>query len=502
MKKIMENREIKCGIILSYIEQVITILSGLIYTPIMLRLLGKSEYGLYQLAYSIISFLGLLNFGFASGYLRLYFRYKKNEDKVGIESLNGMYLLIFLLVSVLAIVSGIVIIASCGEIFDTGLSLREIERIKTLIFIMILSLVITFMTSVFDCYLTAYNKFIFQRMVMLLKSLLNPFICLPLLFMGYKSEALALVSLLLSVSGFIISIYYCLNKLDMKFKFKTIDLNVFKELFSFTFFIFLSSIVDKINLSLDNFLLGRYSGTVIVATYGVGAQINVFYNKISTSISSIFAPKINAILVKDNCQNEILELFIKISKPLFLILISVWSGFLFFGKIFITIWAGKQYIDSYYVALILMLSCIIPLTQVCGIEIQKAKNMHKMRSVIYFFAALVNVIISIPLIKKYGAIGASIGTLITMIISNCIFMNFYYHKIVKLDMIIYWKEIIPLIRFLIASIIIGIIYLLFSSKSLIESIVYGGIYILCIFCSIMIEYHSSEKKEKIFEKRN
>ena len=484
MKEHIENKQIKWGIVLSYAEQIVTIMSGLIYTPIMLRLLGQNEYGLYQLSYSVISFLGLLNFGFASGYLRLYFRYKKVEDKVGIESLNGMYLVIFTSVSILAFICGIIIINSAEIIFGDGLSKIEIIRIRMLVFIMILSLIATFMTSIFDCYLAAYNKFIFQRLIMLLKSILNPFICLPLLLMGYKSEALSIVSFGLAVLGLTLAIFYCTKILKMKFRFKTIDVNVFKELFWFTFYIFLSSIVDKINLSLDNFLLGRFAGTAVVAIYGVGSQINIFFNKISTSISSIFAPKINYILAKDESSDEILDFFIKISKPLFLILMAVWSGFLFFGRTFIEFWAGSKYESSYYVALILMFSCIIPLTQVCGVEIQKAQNMHKARSIIYFIAAIGNVLISIPLIKFCGAIGASIGTLVSMIISNGIFMNLYYHKRMRLNMIIYWKRIFPVMKTLVASIVVGIIYLIFSSKSVGQTFLYGVIFVLCILVSI------------------
>ena len=38
----------KAGVILSYAGELVKILVSLVYTPIMLRLLGQSEYGLYQ----------------------------------------------------------------------------------------------------------------------------------------------------------------------------------------------------------------------------------------------------------------------------------------------------------------------------------------------------------------------------------------------------------------------------------------------------------------------
>ena len=58
----------KVGVILSYAGQFTKILISIIYTPIMLRLLGQSEYGLYQLVYSVVSYLSLLSLGFSSSY--------------------------------------------------------------------------------------------------------------------------------------------------------------------------------------------------------------------------------------------------------------------------------------------------------------------------------------------------------------------------------------------------------------------------------------------------
>ena len=72
MRRQMKVNQKKVGVILSYISQAIQILSGLIYTPIMLRLLGQSEYGLYQLVYWVVSYLSLLSFGFTASYMRFY----------------------------------------------------------------------------------------------------------------------------------------------------------------------------------------------------------------------------------------------------------------------------------------------------------------------------------------------------------------------------------------------------------------------------------------------
>lgn len=86
MKNLTKNNQLKVGAILSYISMGLGYVISIIYTPIMLRLLGQSEYGLYNLVNSVVSYLGLLNFGFGSAYVRYYSRYKVKDDEENIAS--------------------------------------------------------------------------------------------------------------------------------------------------------------------------------------------------------------------------------------------------------------------------------------------------------------------------------------------------------------------------------------------------------------------------------
>lgn len=79
----MNRKQIKGGIILSGISQTISVIVGLTYTPIMIRCLGQTEYGLYQLVLSLVNYLNLMNFGFNGAYIRYYTIAKEqSEDAV------------------------------------------------------------------------------------------------------------------------------------------------------------------------------------------------------------------------------------------------------------------------------------------------------------------------------------------------------------------------------------------------------------------------------------
>ena len=62
--------QLKIGALLSYVVLALQNLVGLVYTPFMLRMLGKSEYGLYSIAASIVAYLTILDLGFGNAIVR------------------------------------------------------------------------------------------------------------------------------------------------------------------------------------------------------------------------------------------------------------------------------------------------------------------------------------------------------------------------------------------------------------------------------------------------
>lgn len=225
----------KAGVILSYAGELVKILVSLIYTPIMLRLLGQSEYGLYQLVYSVVSYLSLLSLGFGSSYLRFYSRYKAQKDEDGVARLNGMFMLIFCSISVICVLCGLVMIGNIRGIFGTGLTESEYATAKVLMGLLIINLAMTFPNSVFNCSITAHEKFLFQKLLILLQNLFSPFLTLPVLIMGYGSIGMVSVTTFLTFVLLISNMFYCFRKLRIRFAFRGLQLSLLKEMWVFTF---------------------------------------------------------------------------------------------------------------------------------------------------------------------------------------------------------------------------------------------------------------------------
>ena len=123
-------RNLKSGFILSYISIFIQSIISILYTPVMLRLLGESNYGLLQLAISTMSSLSILSFGFGSSYMRFYSQYKADNDNNAISVLNGMSTIIFISVSILSLIVGGFITMNTSTLFGKSMTASEIKLLN------------------------------------------------------------------------------------------------------------------------------------------------------------------------------------------------------------------------------------------------------------------------------------------------------------------------------------------------------------------------------------
>lgn len=490
-----DSKQRKIGVALSYVSIIVNTLVGLLYTPFLISKLGQSEYGLYSLVSSIIGTLTVLDLGFGNAIVVYTAKYREKKEFEKEKKLHGMFLIIYIMIGIFTSLIGLALFFNVNNLFSSTMNTVELHNIKMMMLILTFNLAITFTFSIYSSIINAYEKFIFQKVMSILNTLLKPILMIPLLIMGYKSITMCLVITLVNIIILLSNYLYCRSKLNIKIKFCGFDKSVFKIIMGYSIWLFFSAIVDKINWSIDQFILGAVSGTIAVSVYSIAAQLNILFVSLSTAISGVLLPKISKMVAKGATIQQLTNEFIKVGRIQFYIIFLMASGFVLFGKEFIIFWVGKEYIEAYYCALLLILPTTIPLIQNLGISIRQAMNKQKIATLVNTFCALLNLILSIFLAKQYGPIGSSLGTGIGMLIS-AIIINIYYHYSIKLNMIEFWKTICRIATKMILPVIIIILIMkLIPLSGILSVVIYGTIYtILYIFSGYIFVINDYERE--------
>jgi O-antigen/teichoic acid export membrane protein len=350
---------------------------------------------------------------------------------------------------------------------------------------MAFSVTVSLPASVFSSFVMANEKFVFQRLLQIIQVIVSPVVTLLVLLLGYRSIGMASVVVGVVLVTTAVNIWFSVKKLRMRFSFRGLDGAMLREIAVFSSYIFVNIVIDQVNWNVDKFILGRVGGTVAVAVYALGAQLNTYYVSLSSAVSSVFIPRVHRLVAAADDDLELTRLFTRVGRVQFLILALAGGALVVFGRRFISVWAGANYAGAYTIALFLVIPVTIPLMQNLGIEIQRAKNLHQFRSWLYLGIAVVNVAVSIPLAQRYGGAGAAAGTAAALIVGNGLIMNIYYHKRVGLDMKYFWRAIAGFVPALVPVVITGAVIMLFADMTDLLRMAAWGLAYIGVYCVSM-----------------
>ena len=431
----------KAGVILSYISMFLNIVIGILYLPILLRLLGKEEYGLYQLIGSVIAYMAIMDFGLSSTITRFYSKYLALNDQENQANVLAVSSIIYSVISVIILILGSIIYFSLDRIFSNSLTVTELIKAKQLFIIMLINVTITIPSHIFTAIINSHERFIFIRILSIIQIVLQPIFVLVIMSYWVDVISIVIVQTFLNIVTIGIKAYYSLCRIGAQIKLYSYDKEFVGEILVFAFFIFINTLTDQIYWKTGQIILGIIWGTSVVAVYSIAMQLVMYYMNFSANINSVFLPQISAITAKTEDMAEVNKIFNKVGRIQFAIMSLILTGFVLFGKDFLMFWVGKDFIDAYYMSKIIMIPLTIPLIENTGIIILQAKNRHAFRSKVYFIIAFINIVISIPLIKLYGGLGSAIGTSISLFIGNVVIINIYYYKVIGINIKEFAKEI-------------------------------------------------------------
>ncbi len=493
MSEVVEKKNIRFGIILSYVSMIASFLGMLLFENKILNNIGDYNYGLYAFVGSITAWLTIASSALTASYLR--FTSIEEKEKNTTSRTNTIYLKLFSFIGVTILIIGF---AFCSIMLLKKANFAEYSwhnsKIMYVLFaISIANIGITTISTVFKMFVTYKSRFIFEKSLGIMVVIFN--YLGQFLVAYYTKNIIALSSYVFIVSMFNVLSHYIYAKKKCKIKFESVTIKENKELIKsialFSGILLVNSIVDQINGNVDKTLLGLFSRPEDVTIYQLGMQFNSYLGIMVVAISSVFAPKINKLVVTQGKQ-ELNALFAKVSRLQSIAVCFISFGFVACGKEFIVWWVGESRIDAYYVGVVLMLINIMPLAVKTSVDIQRAMNKHYFRSIIYFLVAIINIALSILFLKifpkEYAIYACLLGSIIASILTQWTAMNIFNYKIIKLPMkrvlfrlllcMMYGLITTIIVKFAFRMYIVGIQSLLL--KLLIEMIIYGFVFILFV----------------------
>ena len=437
--------ERKKGAILSYIQVVLSVAVSVIYVPVLLRYLGQSEYGLYQIVGSFFSYISVFESCMSTGVLRNYCNALGSQDKEAADVTLSMAKVIYRVIAALMVVAGVIVIFAFRSFYASSFTASELKESSAILLLLFANMMVTLLGSVYLTILTGHEKFTFLKVLAIIIQVAQPFFVILCVRKIPYAITVSTVIVVFNVLTVLMRYLYVTRKLKIRIVKKKRNRKVIGEIVGLSATILLGCIADQIFWKTDQVILGKLFSTTVVAVYSVGAQIYMMYMQFGTQIASVFYPKVSILYQEENGLQKVSDLFIRVGRATFFVILLVLSGFIIFGREFLLVWVGEGYEAAYWVAIIVMLPFSVDLAQNLGLCILQVKGQYGFRAKIYLLSALLNIITTVLFARRIGITGAALSTGISMFLTSGLIMNWFFQKRVGLNMIKFWKTTIGII---------------------------------------------------------
>ena len=406
------SKQLKIGILISYLAIGINIVTGLVYTPWMIRSIGRENFGLYTLALSVIT-LFVFDFGLSAAVTRFIAKYvaEGRQDKA-----NQCYGLVYRLyigidIILLAILIGVYFFIP--QIYKE-LSPDEIEKFKVVYCITSIYSILSFPFIPLNGILTAYERIVQLKLCDVAHKLIivgAMSVCLVYGMGLYSLVAVNAISGVITIALKLICVgKYTNQRIDWEYFNRT----EFKELIGYSGWVTVISLAMRCIFSVAPSILGALSGSSSIAILGIAITLEGYTYTFANAMNGVFLPKVSRIMYSGD--GNIMPLMVKVARLQIYVIGLIVLGIVCLGHDFIVLWVGESFSESYLCAILLIVPSLFQLPQEIGLQAIHAKNKVKPLARVFIYMAVCSLVISCLLARPLGALGIGISVFVAYIL--------------------------------------------------------------------------------------
>ncbi len=485
------------GVALSYVNTVLNMVTGFFLSSFFVKMLGDTEYGLYQMVTSFVSYLVLLEFGTGTAMTRNISKCRaQNADKQEIQKNISTIWTISLLLAIIIAVASIVFYSQIGNIYNK-LTFDQVSYAQKILLLEVVYLIVSFLSSTLNGVVLGFEQYKLGPIISIVRLISRAALMVGIILIYRYAIAIVIVDVLVSITTATYLFVFCIRRLRLTFTTRYFDRQVFKEILPLCMAMFIQTLVNQANSSVDQFVIGIKMTPEHVSYYSIGLFFYNAFSLLTTVPITMYGPQIVKDIIQKVNEDTLMDHMIRPSRFITLIGTTALCGFFVAGRQFINLCYGENYKIAWFVALIIMVPMMINMSNGILINVLDALNKRMARSYVLMFTTIANIILTVVWIDIWGIIGASIATAVCTLVGQITMMNVYYSKKLNIKiMYLYYRTFKGiLIPQLIATAIAFILGNTLRSN-FISLIISGCIYIT-IFSFLFLKFGMQESEREI-----
>lgn len=396
----------------------LSIVVSLFMMPFLIHYLGVSVYGIWVLIGSLTGYLGLFDFGISGAVVKYVAEFKESRNITDLNEFISTAVIIYSLIGLITLVVCTVIAFYFVQYFR--IDAENIALSKWVILIVGVTIATNFPLSVFGGIVRGFQRFDYNSFVEIGMLVLRTILIFYFVARGGGLLALALVTFLVQTAGNCFRIFYVFKLNDqIRIHWALYKRKILKRILNYSIYSFLILMAVRIVYYTDSVVIGLFLSASAITFYSVASRLVEYFRMFIVEMTGVIMPAASEL----NTHKDLLKvhkLVIYSTKYAFLVTIPLGITLIIMGKVFITLWLGSEFAtQAYLILIILTIPQINAMSHGCG-SVLFGINKHKVNALSAVGEAVVNLVLSVILVKRIGLKGVALGTAIPLIITSLI----------------------------------------------------------------------------------
>ena len=464
----------------SWLDTLTKILIELFTKPIVVGLLGSNLFGIWQVLNQLNSYMGTVDLRTGTSLKWFISRNRTTVEDSEIRKTFSAALISNLLFLPIYIIIGIALIWISPQILKASSDQVNLIRLTTSFLVLgfIIDQYSFMLQSVIVGMNLTYKKFGIRSLMVIL----NGFMVILLLKLGFSLPTLAILSIFVSLANGLI--YFWILKTYVNwFGFeRPTRASIFDFFLLTSRFLFLK-VVDILNDSSDLILLGFFAGSEYVTIYVISKYLILGLSQIGTVAMTAIVPSFS-IFVGENKLDKVVTVRNYLINFNWYFLTIIGLNVIFFNKQFVKLWTEESMFIGSVENVLLVVIVILKNVQSVDASIIATTLKIKEKIMATLCSAIVTILVASLLIAEYKILGLLIALLIGSLISTFSFAILAQKKMNSkkfLSELFSFRKLLVLLIFFLAALKVELFYeinswLLLIFSMLIATLIFVPIY--------------------------
>lgn len=405
-----------------YLAILVETVIGLVMLPFNLSHLGTAQYGLWVLVGSVTLHFSVLDLGYGGSLVKFVAQYRAHRDSRALNEIASTMFYVLAGFGLLAYAIAAVVAFNLGAIFPK-ITPEQAQLGRWLLLIIGIHVALSFPFGIYGGITSGFQRYDANNVVAVASSLAVAGVNVALLLAGFGLLTLVACTTAVRVIAYFV---YRLNAYrvypELRIRPSLYRGERLKEVTGFSVYSAAIDWANKLNYQLDEVVVGVFLGSSAVAVWAVAERIITGTQRLTNQLNGVLFPVIVDSDASDD-RRRLQQILLQGTRLSLATVVPIATALVMLADPLVRSWTGEATIAAVPVLQILAFAVTIRVGNATGNTLLKGAGQHRMLAFSNLGAGVVNVVLSMILVRSYGLVGVAVGTVIPIALTAGLILN-------------------------------------------------------------------------------